>query len=233
MSAGDYGRVTQVTYLGTVHGTLAALAEMRPRDHGVIVQVSSPLAYRSVALQSAYCAAKRAVIGFTESLQNELLHEHSNVRVSVVDLPTMNTPQFDWVKSRLPREPRPAPPVYQPEVAAKAIFHLARHERRKMEVGGPHVESVLGSKVGGFAGRLLARRDSQALEMGELADPGRPSNLWAPVRGDHGAHGRFDERARAHSVRLWAAMHRGFLALAATTLAAGVWIGVRTLRRGV
>ena len=239
MTAGDYGRVTQVTYLGTVHGTLAALAQMRPRNQGVIVQVSSPLAYRSVPLQSAYCAAKRAVVGFTESLQAELLHERSNVRVAIVDLPAMNTPQFDWVKSRLPRPPRPVPPVYQPEVAAKAIFHVVHHDRRRMEVGAPRVESVLGSRMGRIVGRLLARRDSRALErsepaeLAELPELRRPSNLWAPVRGDHGAHGRFGERARSHSFGLWADMHRGFLAVAAAAFAATVWMGVRSLRTRV
>lgn len=147
MTAEEYRRVTEVTYLGYVHGTLAALQRMLPRDHGSIVQVGSALAYRAIPLQSAYCAAKHAISGFTESLRSELLHDGSRVHVAVVHLPAMNTPQFGWVKSRLPNEAQPVPPVYQPEAAAKAILWAAHHRRRELIVGVPTVRTILADKV--------------------------------------------------------------------------------------
>jgi NAD(P)-dependent dehydrogenase (short-subunit alcohol dehydrogenase family) len=213
MTAGDYARVTQVSYLGAVYGTLAALANMLPRDSGVIVQVSSALAHRGVPLQSANAAAKHALLGFTESLRTELLHDGSHVFVTMVDLPATNTPQFDWLKNRMPRQPRPAPPIYQPELAANAIYHAAHHPRPR-----------------GLTDMLLARTGYRAQQLEEPADPRRPSNLWAPVRGDHGAHGRFDRDARRRSVQLWAAMHRGAVSLGVTALLAASWLGFRWLR---
>jgi short-subunit dehydrogenase len=231
MCAADYARVTEVTYLGTVHGTLAALEQMLPRDRGVIVQVSSALAYQSIPLQSAYCAAKHAIVGFTESLRTELLHDKSGVRVSVVDLPAMNTPQFDWVKSRLPRRPQPVPPIYQPEIGAEAIVYATTHHRRRVEVGAPTVTATVAHKLAaGFVDRLLARKGYEAQQTPQPADPRQPSNLWAPVRGDHGAHGRFSERARSRSVQLWTDTHRGLLAGVMAALGGAAFLGWRRLR---
>jgi short-subunit dehydrogenase len=220
----EYRRVTEATYLGAVHGTLSALRRMRARDRGVIVQVGSALAYRAIPLQSAYCAAKHALLGFTESLRTELMHDRSQVHVTLVHLPAVNTPQFDWVKSRLPNRAQPVPPIFQPEVAAKAIYWAAHHRRRELMVGWPTVKAVLADKaVPGLADRRLARTGYSAQQTDEPAAPNRPNNLWAPVPGDHGAHGRFDERAHRRSLQLWASTHRGWLAggLAGTALLAG------------
>lgn len=198
MRAEEYQRVTNVTYLGTVHGTLAALERMSGRDRGVIVQVSSALAYRSIPLQSAYCAAKHAILGFTASLRTELLHERSNVRVTLVHMPALNTPQFSWVRSRLPRRPQPVPPIFEPEVGADAVAWAARNDcGREISVGWPSVEAVYGNKlVPGYADRYLAATGYAAQQTAEPADPDRPDNLWEPLPGDHGAHGRFGSRAR-------------------------------------
>src|ERR1041385_6297855 len=174
MTPEEFRRVTEVTYLGCVYGTLAALKRMQPRNRGVIVQVGSALAYRGIPLQSAYCAAKHAVQGFCDSLRCELLHDRSGVRLTMVQLPAMNTPQFDWVKSRLPRRAQPVPPIYQPEVAARAIFWAAHHRRREVEVGWPTVEAIMGQKV---APRLLAKYlartgfDSQQTNEPKSPDP--------------------------------------------------------------
>jgi short-subunit dehydrogenase len=232
MSAAEFNRVTAVTYLGTVHGTLAALRLMLPRDRGVIVQVGSALAYRSIPLQSAYCAAKHAMIGFTDSLRTELLHDNSGVRVTVVNLPAMNTPQFGWVKSRLPRRAQPVPPIYQPEVAARAVYWAAHHRRRELGVGLPTIEAIFANKIApGLLDRYLARNGYKAQQLDQPADPRQPFNLWEPVRGDHGAQGTFGDRSRARSLQLWADMHRGVLAagtLGAALLALG---GVQLFKR--
>lgn len=212
----EYKRVTDVTYLGVVHGTLVALKKMRARDRGVIVQVGSALAHRSIPLQSAYCAAKHAVLGFTESLWSELLHDGSHVRVTMVQLPALNTPQFGWVKSRLPNKPQPVPPIFQPEVAAKAIVHAALHPRRELYVGFPTVKAIEGEKMApSILDRVLATRGYVAQQTDEPDDPGRPNDLWRPVPGDRGAHGDFDDRSKSFSVQLWLNMHRGLLAGAA------------------
>jgi NAD(P)-dependent dehydrogenase (short-subunit alcohol dehydrogenase family) len=212
----EFRRVTDVTYLGYVYGTLAALRRMLPRDRGVIVQVGSALAYRGIPLQAAYCGAKHAVQGFTDSLRCELLHDKSRVRVMEVQLPALNTPQFGWVKSRLPRKPRPVPPIFQPEVAARAIVWAADHERTEVYVGLPTVTGIVANKIAPrLADWYLARHGYEAQQTDEPADVRRVDNLWEPVQGDHGAHGTFDERARSHSVHLWISMHRGWLALAA------------------
>lgn len=215
MRAEEYQRVTNVTYLGTVHGTLAALERMSGRDRGVIVQVSSALAYRSIPLQSAYCAAKHAILGFTASLRTELLHERSNVRVTLVHMPALNTPQFSWVRSRLPRRPQPVPPIFEPEVGADAVAWAARNDcGREISVGWPSVEAVYGNKlVPGYADRYLAATGYAAQQTAEPADPDRPDNLWEPLPGDHGAHGRFGSRARSFSVELWLRTHRELVAL--------------------
>jgi NAD(P)-dependent dehydrogenase (short-subunit alcohol dehydrogenase family) len=213
MTPHDYARVTQVGYLGAVYGTLAALADMLPRDRGVIVQVSSVAAHRGQPLQSANAAAKHALLGFTESLRTELLHDGSNVSVTMVDLPAINTPQFDWLKNRMPHQPRPAPPVYQPEVAADAIYRATHHPR-------PH----------GLTDLLLARSGYRAHQLEAPADPRAPSNLWAPVRGDHGAHGRFDRDARKGNLQLWTALHRGVVSAGVAALVGLSWLGFRWAR---
>src|SRR3989442_3452369 len=213
-------RVTEVTYLGVVYGTLAALKRMLPRDRGSIVQVGSALAYRGIPLQAAYCGAKHAIQGFTESLRCELLHDGSGVHVAMVNLPAMNTPQFDWVKSRLPREPQPVPPIYQPEIAAEAIIYAAYQNRREMEVGVPTVVAVEGNKFfPGLMDRYLARTNYEAQQTNEPVEPDRRDNLWTPVPGDHGAHGTFDDRASDSSPQLWANINRHWLALACGALA--------------
>jgi NAD(P)-dependent dehydrogenase (short-subunit alcohol dehydrogenase family) len=220
MTAAEFRRVTEVTYLGIVHGTLAALRRMLPRDRGIIVQVGSALAYRGIPLQSAYCGAKHGVQGFTESLRSELLHDGSRVRVTMVQLPALNTPQFSWVRSRLPREPQPVPPIFQPEVAARAIYWSAHHERRELSVGLPTVAAIWGNAIApGAVDGYLARHGYEAQQTDEPARADRRDNLWEPVPGDHGAHGRFDHRARPFSLHGWMNRHR-WLAVAGIALVA-------------
>jgi short-subunit dehydrogenase len=211
MTPAEFKRVTDVTYLGVVYGTLAALKRMVPRNRGVIVQVGSALAYRGIPLQSAYCAAKHAVQGFCESLRSELLHDRSRVRVTMVQLPALNTPQFEWVKSRLPGRPQPVPPIFQPEVAADAIVWASTHNRRELLVGLPTLRAVLANAVApGLVDRILARVGYTAQQAGEPDDPNRSHDLWRPVDDvrDFGSHGRFDSRARRGSVELWLAQNR-------------------------
>ncbi len=226
MTASEYKRVTEVTYLGYVYGTLAALRRMLPRDRGTIVQVGSALAYRSIPLQSAYCAGKHAIEGFTESLRTELMHDHSNVYVTMVQLPALNTPQFTWNKVKMPRHPQPVPPIYQPEVAAEAIYYAAHHRRREMVVGYPTVEAIYGNRVApGLLDWELARSGYESQQTDEPVSPDRPNNLWQPLPGDFGAHGVFDDRARDFSPQLWLNMRRSWLALGAAVLAgAGVFV---------
>ncbi len=220
----EFKRVTEVTYLGVVYGTLSALRRMSKRDRGVIVQVGSALAYRSIPLQSAYCGAKHAIAGFTDSLRCELIHDGSNVRLTMVQMPALNTPQFDWVKSRLPRKPQPVPPIFQPEVAARAIVYAAEHHPRELWVGGSTWQAIVGNQVApGLLDRYLARDGYEDQQTQEPVEAGRRDNLWEPVTGDHGAHGRFDDRARPRSVELWLRMHLPRLAIAAAAfLAAGM-----------
>ncbi|PSP55856.1 short-chain dehydrogenase [Halobacteriales archaeon QS_1_67_19] len=209
MEPSEYRRVTEVTYLGYVHGTLAALDSMRPRDEGSIVQVGSALAYRGIPLQSAYCASKHAMKGFTESLFAELDRDDSDVSVSMVHLPGLNTPQFTWVKTRLPNEPKPVEPVYQPEVAADAVAWAARNDRRELYVGRPTVKTILGEKfVPRLLDRFLARTGYDSQQADEPVDPDREHNLWEPVGEDRGARGPYDERAKTSSPQLWLATHR-------------------------
>jgi len=217
LQAVEVKRVTDVTYLGVVYGTLSALKRMLPRDRGAIVQVGSALAYRGIPLQAAYCGAKHAIQGFTESLRCELLHDGSRVHVAIVQLPAMNTPQFDWVKSRMPREPQPVPPIYAPEIAADAIVWAATHRRRELSVGGTTAAVIWGNKIAsGLLDRYLANTGYESQQTDEPADPDRPDNLWAPLPGDHGAHGRFAERSMCSSPQTWANEHLGiFLGLAA------------------
>jgi len=220
MTADEFRRVTEVTYLGYVYGTLAALKRMLPRDRGVIVQVGSALAYRGIPLQAAYCAAKHAVQGFCDSLWCELLHDKSNVKVSMLQMPALNTPQFGWVKSRLPRKAQPVPPIFQPEVAAEAIYFAAQNPRREFYVGLPTTGAILVDKVApGLLDRYLARTGFDSQQYDGAEDPNRPDNLWQPVSGDHGAHGAFDAHARRWSPQWWASEHRGWVATGVVALA--------------
>ncbi len=202
-------RITDVTYLGTVYGTLAALRRMRHRNRGAIVQVGSALAYRSIPLQSAYCGAKHAIRGFTNSVRAELLHDGINVNLTMVHLPALNTPQFEWVKSRLPSRPQPVPPIYQPEVAARAIFWAAHHKRRELIVGAPTIMAILGERLfPRLLDRFLARHGYSAQQTDEPANANRLHNLWRPLLCDFGVHGRFGDRSKATSFHCWVATHR-------------------------
>ena len=204
----EFRRVTEVSYLGFVHGTMAALARMRPRDRGTIVQVGSALGYRAIPLQSAYCGAKHAVNGFTESVRCELLHEGSKVRITIVQMPAVNTPQFSWVLSRLPRHPQPVPPIYQPEVAAQGVVFAADHADRKEHwVGASTAGTIMAQKFAApVLDRYLARTGFDSQQTKERVEPGRPNNLWQPVDqapgSDEGAHGVFDGRSHARSAQL-------------------------------
>jgi short-subunit dehydrogenase len=219
LRAEEIRRVTDVTYLGCVHGTLAALGRMLPRNRGVIVQVGSALAYRGIPLQAAYCGAKHALQGFTESLRCELLHDGSNVHVTMVHLPAMNTPQFDWVKSRMPRRPQPVPPIYSPEIAADAIVWAASHRRRELCVGAMTAAVVWGNKfAAGLGDHYLARTGYDSQQTDEPDDPNRPDNLWQPVAGDHGAHGRFGARTLESSPQTWINEHAPAVAAVAAGL---------------
>ncbi|HEY2577014.1 MAG TPA: SDR family oxidoreductase [Streptosporangiaceae bacterium] len=205
----EFRRVTEVSYLGYVHGTMAALARMRPRDHGTIVQVGSALSERSIPLQSAYCGAKHAINGFTSSLRCELLHEHSGVKVTVVQMPAVNTPQFSWVRSKLPRHPQPVPPIYQPEVAARGVLYAADHPgHRQYWVGASTVATLLANRfVPGLLDRYLARTGYGSQQTGEREAHNRAGNLWQPADGadgrDYGAHGDFDDKSHPRSVQQW------------------------------
>ena len=226
--AEEFARVTSVTYLGAVHGTLAALRRMTPRNRGRIVQVGSALAYRGIPLQSAYCAAKHALQGFCDSLRAELLHNRSGITLSMVQLPALNTPQFDWTKSRMPNRAQPVPPIFQPEVAARAILWAADTGRREVFVGAPTVKAIAGNRIAaGLLDRMLAKTGYESQQTHQPEDPERPNNLWHPVPGDHGAHGRFDRRARSFSWQLWASMHRWPLAIVAGSIAVGACAWLR------
>lgn len=234
MKPEEYKRATEVTYLGVVYGTLAALKRMLPRDRGSIVQVGSALAYRSIPLQSAYCAAKHAIVGFTDSLRCELIHDQSNLCLTMVHMPAMNTPQFQWVKSRLSHKPQPVPPIYEPEVGARAVYWAAHHHRREVWVGAPTVGAIVGNKIApGALDRYLGRTGYQSQQTPEIDDPGRPDNLWAPVDAseDHGAHGTFADQSTAHSVQLWADLHRTAVAVG-LGVAAGVAGSLLAFRNG-
>ncbi|MCA1825524.1 MAG: SDR family oxidoreductase [Myxococcales bacterium] len=224
MTPEEYRRVTEVNYLGTVYGTLAALRYMLPADDGVILQIGSALVYRSIPLQSAYCATKAAIRGFTDSLRCELIHDRSRVRVCMLQLPAVNTPQFDVVRTRLPRHPQPVPPIFQPEMIARAALHLTQHPRREMWVGWPTAKAILAQKfIGGLLDRYLARFgwDSQMDERPIDPETWR-DNLHEPLPGDRGAHGDFDDRSRGGSVELWARMNAGKIAAVAGAAAAAV-----------
>ncbi len=236
MRAEEYRRVTEVAYLGCVHGSLAALRRMRSRDSGVIVQVGSALAYRSIPLQSAYCAAKHAIVGFTDSLRCELIHDRSHVRVSVVHLPAVNTPQFGWVRSRLPHGGQPVPPIFQPEVAARAILFAAEHRRRELFVGRSTYAAIWGQRlIPGLLDRYLGRTGYGAQQTDAPIDQGRPDNLTHPLDAeqDHGAHGQFDAAAVSWSPALRLTMRRGIVAAGALVggAAAVATLGWRAISR--
>jgi NAD(P)-dependent dehydrogenase (short-subunit alcohol dehydrogenase family) len=231
MKPEEFKRVTEVTYLGVVNGTLAALKRMLPRDRGKIVQVGSALAYRSIPLQSAYCAAKHAIVGFTDSLRCELIHDRSHVTVAVVHMPALNTPQFAWVKSRLRNKAQPVPPIFDPEVGARAVFWAAHHERAEVYVGGSTVEAIVGNKI---APRLLdhylGRTGYDSQQTSEPEDPARPDNLWNAVDSekDFGTRGSFDANARDYSLQLWADSRRAKIALGVGLAALALAIFLRS-----
>lgn len=214
----DFRRATEVTYLGTVWGTRAALRRMEARNAGVIVQVGSALAYRSIPLQAPYCGAKSAIRGFTDSLRSELIHRKSNVHLTMVQLSAFNTPQFDWGRTCIAKQPQPVPPIFQPEVAAEGIYYAATHRRRELWVGWPAVKAIIGTRlIPGILDRLLARMAYDGQHTDEPIAADRKDNLYEPLAEDHGAHGRFDARSRATSAQLWWTTHP----LAAFGLVAG------------
>ena len=228
MQPDEFRRVTEVTYLGYVWGTLAALRRMRPRNRGAIVQVGSALAYRGIPLQSAYCAAKHAVQGFHDSLRSELIHDGSHVNVVMVQMPALNTPQFRWVKSRLPLKAQPVPPIFQPEVAAEAIVWAAYSGRREINVGWPTTKAVVGNNFfPGYGDHYLAKNGYEAQMIDEPEDPNRPDNLWEPLPGDHGAHGVFDDRSRDVSIELELNKKRGWILAGAAALLVACAAGAR------
>jgi short-subunit dehydrogenase len=217
----EFKRATEVTYLGTVYGTMAALKRMYTRNRGCIVQVGSALAYRSIPLQSPYCGAKHAIRGFTDSLRSELIHDRSNIHLTMVQMPALNTPQFSWCKTTLPRHPQPVPPIFQPEVAAEAIVWAAHHKRREIYVGAPTILAIEGNKIApGWLDHYLARTCYDGQQTDQPVGRDRPNNLFDPVSGDAGAHGIFDDRSHATSAQLWQTTHRGWLAAAGVGVAA-------------
>jgi NAD(P)-dependent dehydrogenase (short-subunit alcohol dehydrogenase family) len=223
----EFKRVTEVNYLGTVYGTQAALKRMQKRDRGVILQIGSVLAYRGIPLQAPYCASKHAIQGFLDSLRAELLHEGSQVRVSMIQMPALNTPQFDWIKSRMPKKPQPVPPIFQPEVGVEAVLWAAGHECRELNVGFNSSLFILGNKfLPGFGDWYLSRSGLKSQQTDELEDPKRPDNLWNTVDGDFGAHGRFDAQAKSHSPYLWVQTHvkPRWVFLLALGLVCALWI---------
>jgi NADP-dependent 3-hydroxy acid dehydrogenase YdfG len=233
----EFRRVTEVTYLGAVYGTMAALKYMLPRNRGTIVQVGSALAYRSIPLQSAYCGAKHAIRGFTDSLRSELIHDQSKVHVTMVHLPGVNTPQFSWGMNRMPHKAQPVPPIYEPEVPAEAIYWAAHHKRRELYVGLPTVKAVEGNKViPGTLDHYLADKAYSGQQRKQPSDHDRPNNLWEPLDGDdgrdYGTHGALSDAARRRSIETWLSQNREWFAVAAGALA-GLGIGLAAqLRRG-
>jgi short-subunit dehydrogenase len=230
----QFERVTQVTYLGYVWGTRAALQRMIPRNRGTIVQVGSALAYRSIPLQSAYCGAKHAIVGFTDSIRSELMHDRIDIAIACVHLPAVNTPQFAWCENHMDYEAQPVPPIFEPEVIAEAIFHTAHHPKREVLLGWPTVKAVFGQKLApGYADRYLARHGFDGQHTDQPHDPHRPSNLFEPVRGDHGARGSFSDRARDHDLvaRVTTRLgYAGVVVAAAATAAAALVVATKLVR---
>jgi short-subunit dehydrogenase len=219
----EFRRATEVTYLGYVHGTHAALRRMAPRNRGVIVQAGSALAYRGIPLQAAYCGAKHAIQGFTESLRCELIHDGIDVHLTMVQLPALNTPQFQWSRAKLPHKPQPVPPIYEPEVAARAVVWAARHRRREVYAGLPTLLTIWGDKLAPWLGDLyLAKTGVESQQTDEPMDGERIGNLFEPVGGNYAAAGPFSDRAHGRSVHLWATTHREAIVAAAGGLLAGL-----------
>lgn len=228
MRPDEYRRVTEVNYLGTVYGTMAALRHMSARDEGHIIQIGSALAYRSIPLQSAYCASKAAIRGFTDSLRSELLHDHSRIKLSMLQLPAVNTPQFDVVRSRLPHRARPVPPIYQPELIANAVLYILAHPKREMWIANSAARAIVGQRlIPGYLDRYLAKA-AYSGQQTEEPRPDRADNVDTPIPGDRGAHGRFDARARRTSTQFW--LRRNGVALAALTGAAGLTLALAMAR---
>jgi len=231
----EFRRVTDVTYHGVVYGSMAALRRMRPRGRGAIVQVGSALAYRGIPLQSAYCGAKHAIQGFNDSLRAELFHDRSGVHVTMVQMPALNTPQFDWVKTSLPNKAQPVPPIYEPEVAGRAIAYAATHpKRREYWVGATTAATIVANTfIPGLLDRYLGKTGFDSQQTDEPEDPARPFNLWEPVdtAEDHGAHGRFDDKAHPRSAQWWWTTHRALVAAAGAAVAGGLGLAARTSRK--
>lgn len=221
----EFERATEVTYFGFVNGTRSALKRMCQRDCGTVVQVGSALGYRSIPLQSVYCGAKHAIIGFTDSIRSELIHMKSKVHITVVDLPAVNTPQFSWCRTRLPNHPQPVPPIFQPEVPARAIHWAAHHRRREVLVGLSTVKAVFAQSVApGLADWYLGRTGYESQQTSQPVPPDRPDNLFQPVPGERGARGVFSNRAATFSLQTWANLHRVPLGIAA-----GITVGLGAL----
>jgi len=220
----EFRRATEVTYLGTVHGTMSALRRMIPRDRGTVVQVGSALAYRAIPLQSAYCGAKFAIRGFTDSIRTELRHDHSSVWLTMVQLPAVNTPQFEWCRTRLPNHPQPVPPIFEPEVPAEAVYWAAHHRRRELTVGGSALKAIWGNRISPrLADWYLGRTGYSSQQMRDVPVNGdRPDNLYHPVPERAATHGRFGDSSRSRSYELWADTHRPLLAGAAALVVAGL-----------
>ena len=226
ITAEEFKRATEVTYLGCVHGTMSALKRMKKRDRGTIVQVGSALAFRSIPLQAPYCGAKHAIVGFTDSLRSELIHDRSNVHITAVHLPAMNTPQFSWGRTRLPRHPQPVPPIFQPEVAARAIVWASSHKRRDLWVGWPTYQAIIGQRIApGFADKYLAEHAFSGQQTSEPVSSDRPDNMFEPVPGDrYAAEGIFDNRAQD-----WALTNK----LDLNPLGAGLVVGLGLIAAGL
>lgn len=228
ISPADFARVTEVTYLGYVYGTMAALRRMRSRDKGVIIQIGSALAYRAIPLQSAYCGAKHAIEGFTESLRSELLHEKSGVRVTTVHMPALNTPQFHWVKTDLEKHPQPVPPIFDPHAAACAVVHAAHKPRREYWFTAATARAILANRVvPGLLDRYLGRYGIDSQKSDRPIEPDRPDNLYNTVPGDYGAKGEFTSQEKSRSLQWWATVHRGAVVTAGAAAAAALaaWRG--------
>lgn len=226
----EFKRATEVTYLGCVYGTMAALKRMLPRDKGTIVQIGSALAYRSIPLQAPYCGAKHAIVGFTDSVRCELIHDRSNVHLTVVHLPALNTPQFSWCRTRLPRHPQPVPPIFQPEVAARAVYWAAHHNRREVFVGWPTMKAIYTQDIApGIADWYLGKTGHSSQQTQEFVPASRPDNLFEPVEGDYAARGIFSDAASSNSKLNWLNLHR----LQVSLLAAGIFGAAALLWKAV
>jgi short-subunit dehydrogenase len=232
-TAQEFTRATQVTYLGTVYGTMAALRRMTARNRGTIVQVGSALSYRGIPLQAAYCGAKFGIRGFTDSIRTELRHDRSRVHITMVQLPGVNTTQFNWCRNKLPNHPQPVPPIYQPEIPAEAVYWAAHHRRRELWVGYSTLQAIVGTKLSALAGDIYLARtgfDGQQMQ-GHPVSPDRPNNLFEPVPDKAATHGIFDDQAKQRSPQLWLATHRAVVGGAGLAAGAAIGAALRAARR--